>query len=194
MGGIAGTRRFLDRLWTLAEEFLKAKPQTADSRELEITAAVHKTIKKVTSDLENLSFNTAIAAMMGLVNELYRLKAEKPLTNSYGWRFGLESLTQLLAPLAPHISEELWRNLGHETSVHISAWPAWDEKLVNEEVISLVVQINGKVRAEIAVAADISHAEAITAAKADQKVAALIAGKTIKKEIYVPGRLVSLVF
>ena len=193
LGGIAGTRRFLDRLWTLAEEFLESPKSPNNSNDLEITAAVHKTIKNVTQDLEKLEFNTAIAAMMSLVNELYKFKAKQPITQSEGWRFAMETLTQLLAPLAPHITEELWQNLGHEESVHISSWPGWDDKLVAEEIITLAIQVNGKVRAEIVVAADVTADDAIAAAKADEKIAAQISGKDIKKEIYVPGRLVSLV-
>ena len=192
LGGIAGTRRFLDRLWTLVGEFLEAKPGN-NTKDLEITAQAHKTVKKVTKDLERLGFNTAIAAMMSLVNELYKIKAEEPISHSAGWRFGLETLTQLLAPFAPHITEEIWESLGHDGSVHVSDWPLWDDKLTAEEFITLAVQINGKVRAEIAVSADVSEAEAIQTAKDDEKIASLIKGQKIKKEIYVPGRLVSLV-
>jgi len=192
LSGIAGTRRFLDRFWTLTEEFAESGPAD-EKRDLEITAAVHKTIKAVTHDLENLEFNTAIAAMMSLVNELYKFKADEPISQSDGWRFALETLTQLLAPFAPHISEQIWENLGHDTSIHVSSWPLWDPRLVTEEVITLAVQINGKVRSEIVVAADVSEADAIAAAKADDKIAGLLAGQTVKKEIYVAGRLVSLV-
>jgi leucyl-tRNA synthetase len=192
MSGIAGTRRFLDRFWRLVEEFLEGgEPNNA--KDLEITAAVHKTIKKVTQDLEKLGFNTAIAAMMSLVNELYRFKAEVGITRSAGWRFALAALTQLLAPFAPHITEEIWQSLGHDGSVHISAWPQWDPKLTAAEVITLAVQINGKVRSEIVVAADASEAEAIAAAKADPKIAPFLEGADKLKAIYVPGRLVSLV-
>jgi leucyl-tRNA synthetase len=192
MSGIAGTRRFLERLWTLTGEYLESEGEN-NAKDLEITAAVHKTIKKVTEDLEVLGFNTAIAAMMSLVNDLYRTKAENGISKSDGWRFALETLTQLLAPFAPHISEEIWEMLGHGSSIHISNWPIWDKNLVTEEVITLAVQINGKVRSEIVVSAGISEADAIKAAKADEKVAVQIAGKDLKKAIYVPGRLVSLV-
>jgi len=192
MSGIAGTRRFLDRFWTLVGEFLESEGED-DSKDLEITAVAHKTVKKVTEDLEHLSFNTAIAAMMGLVNDLYKLKAEAGVSQSAGWRFAIETLTQLLAPFAPHITEEVWESLGHDSSVHISNWPVWDEDLAAEEVVTLAVQINGKVRSEIVVAADISEEDAIAAAKSDAKIASQIANKTITKAIYVPGRLVSLV-
>jgi leucyl-tRNA synthetase len=192
LGGIAGTRRFLDRYWTLAEEFFDSEGEN-NSKDLEITAATHKTIKTVTKDLERLEFNTAIAAMMSLVNQLYKIKAGDGISKSGGWRYALEALTQLLAPFAPHIAEQVWENLGQENSVHISNWPQWDEKLVAEDVITLAVQINGKVRSEIVVAADISEAEALAIAKADEKIKPLLGDTPIKKEIYVPGRLVSLV-
>jgi leucyl-tRNA synthetase len=131
--------------------------------------------------------------MMSLVNDLYKSKAESGIVHSAGWRFALETLTQLLAPLAPHITEEIWESLGHESSVHISNWPQWDENLVAEEVITIAVQINGKVRSEIVVSADVAEAEAIAAAKDDEKIKSYLGDKKIKKEIYVPGRLVSLV-
>jgi leucyl-tRNA synthetase len=131
--------------------------------------------------------------MMSLVNELYKLKVKHGVNRSDGWTFAMESLTQLLAPFAPHITEEVWESLGHDSSVHISNWPQWDEKLVAEEVITLAVQVNGKVRSEIVAPTDISEVEAIEAAKADEKIAPLIEGKKLKKQIYVPGRLVSLV-
>jgi leucyl-tRNA synthetase len=191
MGGIAGTRRFLERYWSLVEEFLEAEP-AHNPKDLEITASVHKTIKKVTQDLERLSFNTAIAAMMALVNDLYKFKTNG-IIHSAGWRFALQTLTQLLAPFAPHITEEVWLNFGHDSSVHISSWPIWDEKLVAEEMLTLAVQVNGKVRSEIVVPTNISGEEAILAAKADIKVAPYLKDKSLKKEIYVPGRLVSLV-
>ena len=190
--GIGGTYRFLQRYWTLAGEFLHA-PSSPNQKDLEIIALAHKTVKKVSRDLTRMDFNTAIAAMMEFVNQLYKLKTEEPISQSEGWRFALETLTQLLAPFAPHITEELWNDLGHTESVHIANWPEWDEKLVAEEVITLAVQVNGKVRAEIIVATDITEAEAIAAAKTDDRVAAHLKGKPLKKAIYVPGRLVSLV-
>jgi leucyl-tRNA synthetase len=194
MGGIAGTRRFLDRIWLLVEELAAAKP-SGETRvnEAELAAATHRTIKKVTKDLEKLGFNTAIATMMGFVNELYKLRGDQEVPNNAGWQTALETLVQLLAPFAPHIAEEMWLQLGHEESVHISSWPMWDEQLVKEEMVTLAVQINGKVRAEIIVETGIDEKTAIEAAKNDAKVAEYLKGKTIKKAIYVPGRLVSLV-
>ena len=194
LGGIAGTRRFLDRYWTLVGEYLESSATGHDSiTETAITAATHRTIKKVSQDLESLSFNTAIAAMMGFINELYKFKADKGMARTSGWTAALDSLTQLLAPLAPHITEEVWQMLGHTESVHLSKWPGWDENLIKEELMTIAVQINGKLRAEIVVEADATEAEVLLAAKADKTVDKYLDAKEIKKEIYIPGRLVSLV-
>jgi leucyl-tRNA synthetase len=189
--GVPGAHRFLSRLWNITQEFLDTAETGGDNKL--VLSFAHRAIKKVTEDLENQKYNTAIAAMMKLTNDLYLEKAKNGFSGSADWRFALESLTQLVAPFAPYIAEELWHDLGYEDSVNKDNWPQWDERLVKEEVITLAVQINGKVRSEIVVAADISAEDAIAAAKADEKIAAQIAGKVIKKEIYVPGRLVSLV-
>lgn len=197
IGGIAGTRRFLDRFWTLTQEFLETKPSTVAHNaklETQIAQIVHKATKKVTEDLQTLSFNTAIAALMECVNKLYKIKSQDNFSLAYKiWHENLEKLVQLLAPFAPHITEELWGQLGNKDSVHLSQWPTWDEDLIKEQLITLAVQINGKVRGEILAEADIGEKEAIEAAKNDGKVAKSLAGKKIKKAIYVQGRLVSLV-
>lgn len=194
LGGIAGTRRFLDRLWTLTGEFVEAPTHPLSNvDETALAATMHRAIKKVTQDLESLSFNTAIATLMAFVNDLYKLKSNSQLSQTPVWRTAIESTVQMLAPLAPHIAEELWAMLGHETSVHVSNWPIWDDKLVKDEMMTLAVQINGKVRSEIVVEAGISEAEALDAAKSDEKIAEHLKGGKITKEIYVPGRLVSFV-
>jgi leucyl-tRNA synthetase len=192
--GLSGMYRFLQRVWTLTAEFLEAEHQPQSHlEEADLMAATHKTIKAVTQDVEKMEFNTAIAAMMGLVNELYKHKADKGIYQSPGWRSVIENLLQILAPFAPHITEELWRDMDHEESIHVSRWPQWDEELTTDALVTIVVQVNGKVRAEIVLGADISEADAIKEAKANDKVMAYIEGKEIKKAIYVPGRLVSLV-
>ncbi|MBI2009204.1 leucine--tRNA ligase [Candidatus Saccharibacteria bacterium] len=201
--GLGGTYRFLQRTWTLIQEFLdeaKSKKQKAKSighnaeLETQIMRTVHKTIKKVSQDMQELGFNTSIAALMEYVNNLYKLKSKHNFTlASEAWKDALIALTQLLAPFAPHITEELWAELGQSGSVHVSNWPAWNEELVKEELITIAVQINGKVRAELLLPADVTEEEAIKAAKNDEKVAKNLAGKKVKKAIYVPGRLVSLV-
>jgi leucyl-tRNA synthetase len=188
--GVPGTFRFLQRVWTLVQEFDETDGGTADSPELE--RLVHKTIKKVTEDLENLSFNTAVAAMMECVNELYKLKAADNYAASE-WQWALESLVQLLAPFAPHIAEELWQQLGQEGSVHVANWPVFDEKYLIADTVTLAVQVNGKVRAEITVAADADEAAVKAASVENDRIKEILAGKEPKRVIYVSGRLVNIV-
>ncbi len=179
--GVKGCRRLADRYWNLQENLI-------DSEELrpELESSFHKTIKKVSEDTEVLKFNTAIAALMALMNEI---------TAAGGVTRGeLRIFTLLLNPFAPHITEEVWEacRLG-EGMVCQQLWPQYDEEKCRESLIEIVVQVKGKVRAHLKVAADISQEDAIAAAKADPKVAEEIAGKTVVKEIYVPGKLVNLV-
>jgi leucyl-tRNA synthetase len=195
--GITGTYRFLDRLWVLSQEVLEAKPtDEAHNTELEveIQRVAHRAIKKVSKDFEDLGFNTAVSALMECVNELYKIKTPKNLSLArQAWLDALVAISQLLAPFAPHLAEELWSELGQSASVHLSKWPAWDELLIQEESVTLAVQVNGKVRSEIIVASDASEEQAIEAAKADEKIIKALAGKSIKKIIFVPERLVNLV-
>jgi len=188
--GVAGTHRFLQRVWTLAQEFNDGEGGTGESPELE--RAIHRTIKKVTEDLGDLSFNTAIAALMQCVNDLYKIKAEDGYASTE-WQWALESLTQLLAPFAPHVAEELWQELGQEESVHLSTWPKYDEKYLIEDTITVAVQVNGKLRGEVQVASDASEETIINAAKANDKIAAYLQDQAIRKTIYVPGKLVNFV-
>lgn len=188
--GVAGTHRFLQRVWVLAQEFMEAPGGSQKS--VEIKSAVHKAVKKVSKDLQDLNFNTAIAAQMELANELYRIKAK----DNYGsaeWRWALETLLQLLAPFAPHISEELWQQLGHKESVHLSQWPAYDEKYLARDKITVAIQVNGKLRGEVQVAADASEDAVVEAATANDKVAGYLAGKDIRKTVHIPGKLVNFV-
>jgi leucyl-tRNA synthetase len=188
--GMGGAFRFLQRIWTLVQEFNESDGGSGES--LELQKSVHKTIKKVTQDLSDLSFNTGIAALMECVNDLYRVKAE----DNYGsteWQWALESIVQLLAPFAPHIAEELWQQLGQDESVHISDWPKYDEKYLVEDSITVVIQVNGKLRAEIQAAKDAAEEKIVSAAKANEKIAAYLKGQTVRKTIYVPGKLVNFV-
>jgi leucyl-tRNA synthetase len=191
--GVPGTHRFLSRVWNLVQDYEEANVTEVDNNtRVKILRPVHKMIQKMTNDIEENRYNTAIAAAMGTVNELYKIKSEVFGRNEI-WQEALETLVAAIAPFAPHISDELWEQLGHSTSIHKDTWPKWDEELVKEETITLAVQINGKVRAEINVPADISEEDAIALAKENEKIKDNIAGKQIKKAIYVPGRLVSLV-
>lgn len=187
--GVAGTFRFLQRFWTLVHEFKEADNKDYDSAVLH--RITHRAIAKVSEDLEKLNFNTAIAALMQATNELYKLKAEKGFSKD--WEQDLTKMTQLLAPFAPHITEEIWQDLGQKDSVHTSPWPVHDQKYLQQDTVTVVVQVNGKVRANITVAADADEQTVVEAAKADLKVAEYLKEKEIRKEIYVPLRLVNFV-
>jgi leucyl-tRNA synthetase len=193
--GMGGSFRFLQRIWTLVQEF-QASTQSGDkqpSHEEQLLRTTHHTIKRVGNDLESLSFNTAIAAMMEMVNDLYKIKAEDHYANTQAWRFALESLLKLLAPFAPHISEELWSQLGYSDSIHVSQWPAYDEKYMFSDTMTIVVQVNGKLRAQLELASDSAQEAVEAAVLADEKVITALDGKPIKKTIYVPNKLVNLV-
>ena len=188
--GVPGTYRFLQRVWTLVQEYLATEGSTTDSPELE--RLVHKTIKRVTADLENLSFNTAVAALMECVNDLYKLKAADNYAATE-WQWALESLVQLIAPFAPHIAEELWQQLGGEGSVHVSNWPVFDDAKLVEDTVTLAVQVNGKLRGTIVAPADSDETSVVELAGADEKIAAYLDGKQVVKTIFVPGKLLSFV-
>jgi leucyl-tRNA synthetase len=193
--GMGGSFRFLQRVWALVQGFKEQAGKQPDeqSREQELNRIAHKTIKKVSQDLESLSFNTAVAAMMEAVNDLYKVKEQDHFANADAWRFALESLLQLLAPFAPHMTEELWRQLDHEDSIHTSEWPKYDEKYLVSETVTVVVQVNGKVRAQIEMPTDADETAVTDAAKANEKVQAHIAGKEIVKTIFVPGKILNIV-
>ncbi|MBP3414703.1 MAG: leucine--tRNA ligase [Clostridia bacterium] len=176
---IKGCKRFLDRTWALREKLVPGKVRD------ELENIVHKTIKKVTEDIEGLKFNTAIAAMMALINEF----EAKGSVTSDEYRIFL----MLLNPFAPHITEELWEQCAFGGAVTDQKWPEFDEAKCVESTVEIAVQINGKIRTRLSVAADISKDDAIAAAKADEACAPMIEGKQIVKEIYVPGRLINIV-
>jgi leucyl-tRNA synthetase len=193
--GLGGCYRFLTRAWTVSQEYIHGK-EVAGDRELEtrLIIATHKTIKKVTEDLNSLGFNTAIAALMEYVNELYKIKIElPPHKGNVAWTEAISALVQLLAPFAPHIAEELWSDLGRTDSVHVDHWPAWDEKFLIADVITVIVQINGKMRAKLDVPAEVSEEEVTKLALAHERVIEHIGVKKPAKVIYVPGRLINIV-
>jgi leucyl-tRNA synthetase len=191
--GVAGTRRFLDRLWRVIVDTdtdqLSSKVSAEPVENPDLERALHAAIKKVTEGVDKLRFNTAISEMMVFVNEATKADAV-PKT----W---LDAFVRVLSPFAPHICEELWHRLGDTDrdgdSVAFARWPAWDEARLAVDTITLAVQVMGKLRGTVEVPADVSEADAIAAAKADPKVARFIEGKTIRREIYVPGRLVNIV-
>ncbi len=177
---VKGCKRFIDRVWGLQDIVKDGK---GFSKELE--SAFHKTIKKVTSDIENLKFNTAIAAMMTLLNEIY---AAGSIT-----RDELRTFLLLLNPFAPHVTEEVNELLSLGSMLAVSEWPSFDESKCADDTVEIAVQVNGKLRGRISVAADISDADAIALAKKEEKVSAELEGKNIVKELYIKGRLVNIV-
>jgi leucyl-tRNA synthetase len=187
--GVAGVYRFLNRAWTVTQQYLEADKKAVDDQKLAVV--LNKTIKKVTDDIRRQSFNTAIAALMEYVNELYKLKLDG--FSEKGWKDALTALAQMLAPFAPHLADEMWTQLGNEGLIQNAAWPTWDESLTVENVISIGVQVNGKLRGEITIAKDTDAEEVKALALAHENVAKFVGEQKPTKVIYVPGRLVSIV-
>ncbi len=187
--GIAGIYRFLNRVWTLVQQY-EEDPKEVTKNDDAIRVLQHKTIRKVTDDFRRLSFNTAIAASMEYVNELYKFKVDG--FSKEAWHDALTALVQMIAPFAPHISDELWQQLGGEGLVQNATWPIWDEALTIEDKITIAVQVNGKLRGEIEVGKDTDPEEIKASALAHENVNKFLTGEP-KKVIYVPGRLVSIV-
>jgi leucyl-tRNA synthetase len=191
--GVPGAYRFLNRLWNISSEYLEQpNGDISDETTKTINKSLHSMIKKVDQDLENNLYNTAISAMMGCLNDLYKIKVES-FNKCSVWDEALKSLVACVAPFAPHIAEELWHLLGEKTSVHADSWPKLNEKYLVEDQITVVVQVNGKVRSTILTSKDSSEEEVVNKAKKDQKVATYLQDQNIKKTIYVPGKLVSFV-
>ena len=179
--GFIGVYRFLDRVWRISTE----KKIEDVEIPMDLNKTLHKTIRKVTEDTATLNFNTAISQMMVLVNEMNRLEVVPKKV--------IETLALLLSPYTPHLAEELWSMMGHEPSVANQSWPTYDEELCREDTMEMVVQINGKLRSRIMMPKSASKDEMIAAAKADEKSKVWLDGKTIVKEIAIPGKLVNFV-
>jgi leucyl-tRNA synthetase len=191
--GLSGISRWLNRVWNLVlEEYKCEKPAAGQAAERDLSRITHQTIKKVTSDLERIRFNVMISALMELTNYLSKVR-EAGLVRPDAWEEAIRTLLLLLAPSTPHLAEELWQRLGYDYSIHNQSWPGWDEALAKDEEVTLVVQVNGKLRDRITVPISITEAEAKRLARESKRVAAHLGGKTVVKEIYVPGKLVNLV-
>ncbi len=178
--GVIGCRRFLERIWNLQE---LVKDDDNYSKELE--TKVHQTIKKVSNDFEAMKFNTAIAAMMSLVNEFYRVGSVT--------RGEFKTLLGLLNPVAPHITEEVWENLGFEGRIYQSSWPVWDEEKTVESTIEIAVQINGKVKATVSIGKDEEESSVKEKVWKNENIIRLCEGRNVVKEIYVKGRIYTIV-
>lgn len=187
--GITGVYRFLNRLWTLVQEYDESDNSgNTDIKKLETVA--HATIKKVTEDIHRLSFNTAVAAMMECVNELYKLKVDG---YSKDWQFTIESLVKLVQPFAPHLAAELWQQLGHESQLDFEAWPTWNDAKILSDTVTVIVQVNGKLRAKLDVSVDMPEEDIKRLALDEANVQKFLDGKEPAKVIYIPGKLISIV-
>ncbi|MEZ6137098.1 MAG: leucine--tRNA ligase [Pirellulaceae bacterium] len=190
MSGVGGVRNFLDRVWRMIVDFQADELVLHNAvQDIEPTAeqnqVLHKTIAAVSHDIESLSFNTAIARLMEFVN-FFTKQPVRP-------RAAMEKFTLLLSPLAPHLAEELWQQLGHAESLAYEPWPQFDEALTKSDEIEVPIQVNGKLRARLTVPAELSKEKLEEVAKSDARIQELIAGKQIVKTIVVPGRLVNIV-
>jgi leucyl-tRNA synthetase len=196
--GIEGVQRFLQRAWTLVHDGPGADravpaPGPAGRRpaDRDLRHWTHKTIKKVTEDLEGFQFNTAISAMMEFANFLQR--ARDGMEGTPAWADATRTLVLLLAPFAPHLSEELWEHLGGPYSVHQQRWPSYDAEAAQAEMITLVLQVDGKVRDRIQVSTDLGEGEARELALRNEKVKRFMDGRSVADVVVVPRRLVNVV-
>lgn len=178
--GVKGCRRFLDRIWKLQEILVDSQEMTK-----ELEGNIHKTIKKVTEDYETLKFNTAIASMMALINDFY--------DHGTVTKGDVKILLTLLNPVAPHITEELWEVLGFEGHIYGTTWPVWDEAKTIDSVVEIPIQINGKVKGQIVISVDFTAEQVKEQFRNDERLMALVEGKSIVKEIYVPGKIYNIV-
>ena len=194
--GISGISRWLNRVWNLVTGGYsrggEVSPAVRGKAERDLSRLTHQTIKKVTEDMERLRFNTMLAALMEFTNYLTRVREEGMVSLSQ-WGEAIDTLLLLLAPTTPHLAEELWQQRGHEYSIHNQNWPRWDEELARDEEITLVVQVNGRLRDRITVPASITEAEAKKVALESRRVKAYLEGKKVTNMVYVPGRLINLV-
>jgi len=195
--GIVGVRRFLEKVWRIASsvipsasgQVLRYSEGSRDSsastpQNDKLNSVLHKTIKKVTEDIVNFRFNTAVSALMILANEIEGKEIN---------RNEVETLLKLLAPFAPHMTEELWHGLGNKTSIHLEPWPEYDEDLIKEDVMSIAVQVNGKHRSTVKVVATATEDHVKEIALADPNVKKHLEGKEVRKVIYVPEKIINFV-
>ena len=189
--GIIGMGRWLRRVWNLVSAGYTPKTLDAEA-EKECLRAMHKTIKKATEDLERFRFNTMLSALMEYSNLLAKIQENGSVKETV-WADAVKALLLLLAPSAPHMAEELWQQLGYAYSVHKQPWPDWDRELAADEEITLVIQVNGKLRDKLTVPVDISEEAARELAFGQERIKGYVEGKDIAKVIYVPGRLLNIV-
>jgi len=188
--GIVGASRWLHRVWSVVTEPPRRIEDDASGREL--LRAAHSTLERVTNDLDRFRLNTMIAALMELTNELYRARVAGPVDGD-SWDEAIRLLLLMLAPACPHIAEELWERRGQPYSVHLQPWPEADPSLTALQTVEVAVQINGKTRDRIEVAADADEAAVRAAVETRPRLAEQLEGRTVQRVIYVPGRLINIV-
>jgi leucyl-tRNA synthetase len=189
--GIDGTVRWLRRVWTICQEPPHGRVPTAEA-EKNLRRKVHQTLRAVTRDFENFEFNTIISGLMELMNDMQKFHQDSPGVSKV-WEEAVDIYLRMLAPVAPHITEEIWSNLGKPYSIHTRSWPEVDEDAAADESITLVLQVNGKVRDRLIVPVTVSESDAKSAAMANEAVLRALDGRQPKQVIYVPGRLVNIV-
>lgn len=191
--GVPGAYRFLNRLWNLVSEYEESEEiELNEEKQLPIYRSTAQTIKKVTDDVDANRYNTAISSIMACLNTFYKLKSDN-FGKNQAWQYGLESIVACVAPFAPHIADELWLKLGHSSSIQVDSWPKYDEKYLSNETITVVIQINGKLRGQLKVVRDLSKEEIIEQSKAIPKISEYLKDKEVVNSIYVPQKLVNFV-
>jgi leucyl-tRNA synthetase len=181
----------LNRVWNLVEsEYVEKAILPADEKEIKHFS--HKTIKKVTEDMERFHFNTMLAALMEYTNFLYKVHDSGSVTID-SWKDAIKILLLLIAPSAPHFAEELWFTRKYQYSIHNQMWPNWDGNLAKDEEVTLVIQVNGKLRDKVTVQVSISEEEASKTALNQERIKSYVSGKDIAKIIYIPDRLINIV-
>ena len=190
-GNIQGSHRWLGRVWTI---FLEEGKTAADTTKLDrqLRRRVHQTLRSVTGDFEHFEFNTVVSGLMELLNDMVEIK-ENGGWNTSAWQEAVDIYLRMMAPVAPHISEELWARLGKPYSIHLQPWPVYDEAAAAEDEIELVIQVNGKMRDKIVLPVGVTEDIAREAALAREAVQKILAGREPRKVIYVPGRLINIV-
>jgi leucyl-tRNA synthetase len=189
--GAPGTKRFLDRFWKQSVGEHEFSDRVADDRDREILGVAHRTVRKVTDDIDRFHFNTTVPALMTLSNELQSYLGDEPLKEVFDEI--IEKMLLMLSPMAPHLAHELWQMKGHDSMLARESWPTWDEDLAREETATMIVQVNGKVRDRIEVSADIEESEAKAVAMASEKIQSWLDGAEAKRVIVRPPKLVNIV-
>jgi leucyl-tRNA synthetase len=190
--GIGGITRFINRVWRLANSDPAPGHKPESISPIDFNRLIHKAIHKVTNDMESFKFNTMLSALMEFTNHLVRHQGSEICSNAL-WQQAIDSLILMIAPVAPHFAEELWSNSGHKQSVHIQEWPQFDPEALIEDIVTIPIQINGKLRDTISMPAGTTQDTALASAMASDRIQIFVENKIIIKVIWVPDRMLNLV-